>query len=310
MRVLVAEEGCKMFRLLPIMFVGCLVVLGESRWAVAQEESSASQLPEPRSRVYTRPAIDSDDPEKRFRGPDPPLSEEEKEQIRNLSRELKFEVIRKGDRLQAQFAFVQVLREGYNDDDIRTLLEIRGALDRTIVEGLCKVKYEKAATDDEKRRIDYLVDLLAERAREGDALAVNGLGRLIMRSHSHEVDHGQDITVSGLPYANRRVTDILLECLRHESYHVRLAAAKWLGTVGANEPDRSDEIIAQLQDQLEKEETVGGYSEAHSRVTTLYQMRAAIRRIEQRLTSIEQRKADLLLFEQIEAQGGVPPAYP
>ena len=56
-----------------------------------------------------------------------------------------------------------------------------------------------------------------------------------------------------VPYANERVLGILTECLKNKDWHVRLEATKWLGSVGANDFIKANNVVALLQDELAKE---------------------------------------------------------
>ena len=225
-----------------------------------------------------------------------PLSEEEIAAIQRLSPSELVELIKEGDALHAEAAFDELLRDGCSISELETLVEVaKNHHGQMIIDTLALTIYDETASDEDKRRVDRFIDLLEEALKNWDPpgfglVAVDGLARTINHDpvyKNREIDQGR---WPKPPYANDRVTDILIWCLDHEHFAVRHAAIRWLSSVGANDPGRAEDILARLKAQRIKEEEAQDFEERH-RQGFLFIIEQAITDIERRIDQARQLSA-------------------
>lgn len=185
-------------------------------------------------------------------------------------------------RSRAQYAFTELLSDWCTIGELEILVDIaKTRYDRSIIQRLAMTIYDETATDEEKRRVDRFVDLMEEDIRKGveatlGPLAVEGLGRTINRSYNDESSARKQGKRPAIPYANARVTDILIDCLDHRSPWVRRRAIYWLGSTGGNDPARAQDVIALLDQQRVKEQNAQDYEERHDRQEVLRTVSSAV----------------------------------
>ena len=225
-----------------------------------------------------------------------PLTEEEIAAIQQLSPSELIELIKSGDWQHASHALGELLRDGCSISELETLVEVaKHHYSRTIIERLALTIYDETASDEDKRRVDRFIDLLEEPLKNWDPpgfglVAVDGLARTITHDPEYknrQIDQGR---WPDPPYANGRVTDILIWCLDHKHFGVRHTAIRWLSSVGGNDPGRAEDILAKLKAQRIKEEEAQDFEERH-RQGFLFLIEQAITDIERRINQARQLSA-------------------
>ncbi len=225
-----------------------------------------------------------------------PLTEEEIDAIRRLSPSELIELIKSGDALHAQHAVDELLRDGCSMSELETLVEVaKNHYGQMIICTLALTIYDETASDEDKRRVDRFIDLVEEALKDWDPpgfglVAVDGLARTINHDpvyKNRQIDQGR---WPNPPYANDRVTDILIWCLDHKHFAVRHAAIRWLSSVGGNDPGRAEDILAKLKAQRIKEEEAQDFEERH-RQDFLLMIEHVITRLERRINQARQLSA-------------------
>jgi hypothetical protein len=193
----------------------------------------------------------------------PKLSKEELECISRLSTSDLAEMLKKGDALHAYAALKELKAGDRLKENIDLLLGIAAqARGDMIVEGLIK-PIDVSSKDIEKCVTDKVLNFLENQLKK-DRPSVSRWQ--VIRSLAQSVYIKDQWTVgmvlpaksksAKLPYRNEKVLDILLSSLESKDQGVQKEAIYWLGIVGANDPDKTKEVVARLETQLSKEEAL------------------------------------------------------
>lgn len=196
----------------------------------------------------------------------PKLSEEERARIAKLSTTELVEMLKTGDTLHKFAALRHLTANGGWKKNFDLLLSI--AADRRvggdmIVEGLVSGIDESASAED-KRLVDKFLDFLESELKKDESSVshsqvVRSLGQVVFRrrrapramsSKLESIKHFEP------PYSYGRVITTLISCLDNKDRNVRDDAIMWLGTVGAEDLALANKVIAALEAQLAKEETI------------------------------------------------------
>jgi hypothetical protein len=123
------------------------------------------------------------------------------------------------------------------------------------------------ASAEDKKKMDKLLDLLENELKKenpslsrrlaidyvAQAVLINNLDpqwkRDLFSLHSPVFDPNS----LPVPYDNDRAVNILKQCLDNNDWKVRVEAIRWLGAIGANDLKKTDDIVASLNAQIDKE---------------------------------------------------------
>jgi hypothetical protein len=198
----------------------------------------------------------------------PELSKEELARIAKLNTAELADMLKTGD-MQHRYAALNRLRAGdgwkRNFNLLMSIAEKGGDL---IVRGFFNEPIKPTAPDEDKRLVDKFLDFLEAQLKKdkpsvSHTQAVESIGRTVHiasaftktwrpRKNLHDPPDPNKLVV---PYANARVLGILTRCLDSKDWQVRWGAILWLGSIGANDLTKADDVLALLKAQLSKEET-------------------------------------------------------
>jgi hypothetical protein len=198
----------------------------------------------------------------------PKLSEEERARIAKLSTTELVEMLKTGDTLH-KFAALRHLRANggwkKNFDLLLSIAADKRVGGDMIVEGMVSEIDESASAED-KRLVDKFLDFLESELKKDESSVshsqvVRSLGKVALNRRRLELtpmsmSHLESIKQVKPPYGYRRVITTLISCLDNKDRNVRDDAIMWLGTVGAEDLALANKVIAALEAQLAKEETI------------------------------------------------------
>lgn len=198
----------------------------------------------------------------------PKLSDTEIAVIAKLSTPELVEMLKTGDTLHA-YAALERLKAGAGlKENFNLLLNIatqtRGDM---IVEGLVKPIRSSADAED-KRIIDKYLDFLEAQVKMDKPSisrrqAIRSISKTVyLTSHIRhswrnkilDPNDKADPNQLMIPYANKRVLNILKQYLDNENVKIRKDTAIWLASIGSNDLSSTQEIKAVLEKQLINEE--------------------------------------------------------
>ena len=219
-------------------------------------------------RDSSRPKKDPHYPDDTMTKWGPRLSEEEQARIAKLSTTELVEMLKTGDTLH-KFAALRHLRANggwkKNFDLLLSIAADKRVGGDMIVGGMVSEIDESPSAED-KRLVDKFLDFLESELKKDESSVshsqvVRSLGKVALNRRRLELtpmsmSHLESIKQVKPPYGYRRVITTLISCLDNKDRNVRDDAIMWLGTVGAEDLALANKVIAALEAQLAKEETI------------------------------------------------------
>ena len=176
-------------------------------------------------------------------------------------------------------AFSILRQRGLTAANVKEIVEqgLASVDPRVIYSGLWHPVYSSTATAEEKAVTDELLRLLPpklEQDRVSPTLVVELLFGIIQHDYktwdaARAADNWPEI-----PYRNSEILAVLLKALVHPHWYVRQEAARYLGPVGANDPDRAAVVLRAIEEQLERE-TAENYDNEEYKAQVLQTMQSA-----------------------------------
>jgi len=196
----------------------------------------------------------------------PKLSKEELARIAKLTTPELVDMLKTGDTRHA-YAARNRLKAGQgwiaNFDLLLSIAaETRGNM---IVEGFMGPVKPSASAED-KARVDKFLDFLESQLKKDKPSVsrrqtIRSIAKTVFISAAlepawrPETNGPVDPNNLQVPYGNARVLSILTRCLDSKDWQVRSEAVLWLGSVGANDLAKAEQVAALLNAQFGKEET-------------------------------------------------------
>src|SRR5690606_7741684 len=113
------------------------------------------------------------------------------------------------------------------------------------------------------------------------SFAVEGLSCMVSHSYDTETQAKEQGVWPEIPYRNSDVIELLVRALRDDRFPVAASVARYLGTVGANDPDLAAGVIAAIDEQLARDLPMDIETERMMNENAMWTLRSAKLRIMQ-----------------------------